>query len=77
MSLTADQQMHVRRLRNAGYKSRAICKLLKIEASELRQYYGNREPDETQRIDGELIGDRIKRITREIRARELTIRRTR
>lgn len=38
-----------------------------------RQSYGNREPDGTEVIDGEPIGDRIERLKKEIREGLLVI----
>lgn len=71
--MTPEQIRHIRRLRAKRYTTNDICRITGLTADELKEamyqrYYGSSEPDENQLIDGEPIGERIKRMKAEIRS---------
>ena len=76
--MTPETIEHIKHLRQIKrYTVNDVARICHVEPQDvidaMRNGHGNTDPGESQMIDGELIGDRIKRLTALIRAGRLKI----
>ncbi len=76
--LTVHSNEQIWRMREDGYSVSDTARMLQLTAEQVRhaircQPHGNQELDETEVIDGELIGARIQRLTQDIKEGRLVI----
>lgn len=76
VSMNVNEQIW--RMREDGYSVSDTARMLQLTPEQVRhaircQPHGNQELDETEVIDGELIGARIQRLTQDIKEGRLVI----